>query len=392
MLHENSLISIIVPIFNVEAYIAECIESIQGQKYRNLQIILVDDGSTDQSGILCDKYAQKDSRIEVIHQQNKGLVAARKSGLKKARGKYIGFVDGDDYIESEMYLMLMQEIQISGADFVHSGFWEDSLKKVLFSKEMINLSADRNVFLENVLLGKENGITPSIWSKLFKADLIKKSYEQLDDSSSFGEDLLALCVCILEGRSLSVVESCQYHYRVREGSISHRNDIGDLKRIYKLHEDLSSIFHFYGLYKDFEAIMDKFLWRNLVNYMSRVNRDNFQIAKYYFKNVGKLYNKKIVIYGAGMVGCDYYAQICRYSDCEVAAWVDAHPERYQYKHINVYEPDILDSIEFDILLIAVLKKTMADDIRNQLTERGVSKEKIYWSKPERWGFNGCLAD
>ena len=117
----NPLISVIIPVYNIEAYIADCVESIMNQTYQNLQIILVDDGSDDGSGAICNQYADLDQRIEVIHQPNKGLVSARKNGLKRAKGDYIGFVDGDDYIETEMYERLLEEMQKSNADFIHSG-------------------------------------------------------------------------------------------------------------------------------------------------------------------------------------------------------------------------------------------------------------------------------
>ena len=96
MWQTEPLISVIVPIYNVEEYVAECIESITRQTYQNIQVILVDDGSQDQSGIICEHYAALDKRIEVVHQSNMGLVVARKSGLEKATGDYIGFVDGED--------------------------------------------------------------------------------------------------------------------------------------------------------------------------------------------------------------------------------------------------------------------------------------------------------
>lgn len=135
----NPLISIIVPIYNIEKYVSKCIESILQQTYQNIQIILVDDGSLDQSGIICDKYAALDCRIEVIHQCNQGLVVARKSGLKIARGEYIGFVDGDDYISHDMYDKLLKEIQQNDADFVHSGFWQNGKKSISFEKKVIDL-------------------------------------------------------------------------------------------------------------------------------------------------------------------------------------------------------------------------------------------------------------
>ena len=106
------LISVIVPIYNVEKYLPQCIESILRQTYTNLEIILVDDGSPDSCPQICDDYAAKDSRIKVIHQANSGVSAARNSGLKIAKGKYIGFIDGDDYIEPDMYEYLYNLITV----------------------------------------------------------------------------------------------------------------------------------------------------------------------------------------------------------------------------------------------------------------------------------------
>ena len=100
---EKHKISVIVPIYNVEDYLEHCIDSICAQTYRNLEIILVDDGSMDHSGQICDRYAALDTRITVIHQENKGVVAARKAGLQHAQGEYTGFVDGDDYLDPDMY-------------------------------------------------------------------------------------------------------------------------------------------------------------------------------------------------------------------------------------------------------------------------------------------------
>ena len=122
-------ISIVVPVYNVEEYLEECIESIIKQSYPNIQIILVDDGSTDSSGLICDKYAQNDSRIEVIHQNNAGVVEARKAGLKRTIGEYVGFVDGDDYIDENMYERLLEYALQENVDIVHTGYWYETGKQ-----------------------------------------------------------------------------------------------------------------------------------------------------------------------------------------------------------------------------------------------------------------------
>ncbi|EOS35260.1 hypothetical protein C808_05039 [Lachnospiraceae bacterium M18-1] len=384
---EFPLISIIVPIFNVEKFIPECIESIQKQSYTNMQVILVDDGSTDSSGKICDKYASGDARIEVIHQQNKGLVAARKSGLKKAKGKYIGFVDGDDYIDSDMYQTLVREMEETKVDFVHCRYWEKNSTIRSSEKKVINLSVERISFLENTILGVKDGITPSIWSKLFKADLIKKTYDQVQDQYSLGEDFLNVCLCILECDKIMILDDPYYHYRIREGSLSHKNDIHDLYDLFKLYTGLTDILSVYGYYNDLEKTTDEFLWNNLLAYMDRINSYHFQIEHYYFNEVKKLEGKRIVIYGAAKVGRDYYAQISRYTDCEIALWVDRFPEKYHYSHITLHGVEALDSTEFDLLLIAVLREETANEIYDQLIDRGIDQAKIFWSEPELYSLS-----
>ena len=112
------LISVIVPVYNVESYVAECIESIQNQTYMNLEIILVDDGSKDMSGDICDQYAAYDERIKVIHQENGGLSAARNTGIEAANGDYISFVDSDDYIRLTLFEDMLQLLKEYDLDII----------------------------------------------------------------------------------------------------------------------------------------------------------------------------------------------------------------------------------------------------------------------------------
>ena len=116
------IISIIVPVFNVGKYLEKCIASIVGQTYTNLEIILIDDGSTDNSSQICDAWAERDSRIRVIHQKNSGVAAVRNKGLQAATGEYIGFVDSDDWITDTMYQDMMDGILLTNADAAFTGF------------------------------------------------------------------------------------------------------------------------------------------------------------------------------------------------------------------------------------------------------------------------------
>ena len=120
-------VTVVVPVFNVERHISKCIESILAQTYSNIQVVLVDDGSTDNSGKICDGYAKLDKRIEVYHTINKGSVSARRTGISHAEGEYVGFVDADDYIEANMVEFMLEKICESGADFIHTGFIEEKI-------------------------------------------------------------------------------------------------------------------------------------------------------------------------------------------------------------------------------------------------------------------------
>ena len=130
------LISVIVPVYKVEQYLDECVQSIINQTYKNLEIILVDDGSPDRCPAICDKYAEIDHRVIVIHKQNGGVCSARNAALSIAKGEYIGFVDGDDYIDSSMYEALMNACVDSGAGFAYSNFlFVDSTGQIKYNCE-----------------------------------------------------------------------------------------------------------------------------------------------------------------------------------------------------------------------------------------------------------------
>lgn len=121
----NDFISVIIPVYNVAAYLSICIESVLSQDYSALEIILIDDGSTDESGKICDEYARNDKRIHVIHQNNSGAAAAKNMGLKAATGKYLSFVDSDDFLEPDAYSHMVQVIQENKADVVQCSYRDE---------------------------------------------------------------------------------------------------------------------------------------------------------------------------------------------------------------------------------------------------------------------------
>lgn len=381
------LISIVVPLFNIEKYVSECIESIRAQTYENIQIILVDDGSTDKSGEICDKHALLDQRIEVIHQQNEGLVAARKRGLENAKGQYIGFVDGDDYVAPDMFEKLLAEMEISNADFVHSGYFQNGKKAVPFQKEVLQISEPtvKAEFLKTAVFGVDGYVSPSIWSKLFKAEFIKKNYSQVPNKAQYGEDLINLCLCIVNGNCVSLLDEAYYYYRYRQDSFTNERNQRGLENIFKCYENLCAVLENCKIFDALKKAMVEYSSRNILHKISVFSGDKFRMESYCYPFAEEIQGKRIVIYGAGAVGKDYYAQISRYTDCQIAAWVDMHPEKYDYPYTKIEGIDVLDMIDFDILIIAVRKEELAEEIYQQLVSKNIDKGKMVWRKPRMYG-------
>ena len=386
MRQANPLISVIVPIYNVEEYISECIESIIGQTYQNIQIILVDDGSKDQSGAICDQFALIDNRIEVIHQPNRGLVVARKRGLERAQGNYIGFVDGDDFVETNMYEKLLEEMQKSNADFVHSCFIKNGEAWIPFKKIVLNLTKaeEKEKIIRTAVFGNECYLAPSIWSKLFKAHVIQECYSQVPDSAQYGEDLINLCVCIEKCNKVVLMDEAYYHYRYRGESITNEKNLKGLENVFTYYGNVCAVLSRYKCYEELKTLLMENVCTNILRKLRAISKYDFQIAQFYFADSNRLSGKRIVIYGAGAVGKDYYAQISRYTDCQIVAWVDAYPEKYEYPHIKLLGVDRLNTIRYDILLIAVKDVKMAQEISGSLRTQGIEEEKIFWSEPQQY--------
>lgn len=373
-------ISVIVPIYNVGQYLDECIESIRRQTYTNLQIVLIDDGSTDSSGKICDEHALEDDRILVVHQENMGLVSARKKGLEVAEGEYIGFVDGDDYIDPQMYETMLHMLLRENADIVNT--W--ALSKHRCQTAVIDMDKyQKDVF--KCFIGAErrivSAIDPHIWSKLFEKKLIRDAYALVEDDVSYGEDQVCFCAVIFMAKKICTMDNCFYHYRVREDSISHSIDFRNVRRTVRMYTNMCNILDKMDVYEELEGEMNLYFLRIMFAAIKKTHHYQIPLSRFYFPSPEKLQRKKILLYGAGKVGNDYYSQISRFTTCQIVAWVDSHPEKYDYPFVELCGLDILSTMSYDIVLIAVKNKEVCREIIKSLTDRHVPIEKIVWEKP-----------
>lgn len=227
------LVSVVIPVYNVESYLDECIESVILQSYNNIEIILVDDGSTDTSGNKCDKWAKQDSRIKVIHQANIGLSGARNSGIKISKGRYITFVDSDDTVNIDYINILINSILESSSDISICGLnrffdGEDSIFNNEDSKgstEVVTLSSDEAI--ERIFYQKD--ISNSAFGKMYP----RSFFEAVEfPIGKLYEDLATVYKLFLQTDNVSMVKDSYYNYRIRQGSIMTRKfDTRNLDRI-----------------------------------------------------------------------------------------------------------------------------------------------------------------
>ena len=213
------LLSIIVPVYKVENYLPKCIDSILAQTFTNFELILVDDGSPDDCPALCDATAEKDARVRVIHQKNGGLSAARNAGLDAARGAWIGFVDSDDYIEPEMYEVLYQAVQSTGADLALCDYAEVDEAGTPCPQMHVSLSGGELTGQE--LLKRASGLMVQLaWNKLYRRAI----FTQLRyPEGKLNEDLFLIPEVCLQIKKAVVVPKALYCYVQRGGSIMSGN-------------------------------------------------------------------------------------------------------------------------------------------------------------------------
>ena len=210
------LISVIVPVYKVEPYLDKCIQSIVDQTYRNLEIILVDDGSPDRCGVMCEAWAAKDNRIKVVHKQNGGLSDARNAGMAIATGSYMGFVDSDDYIAPDMYRLLLERMKADGSDIAACGvemvYADGTPNRMLTpagSHSLNNAQAMEAIIRESLL-------KQPVWYKLYKTDLIRDIPFAV---GKYHEDVFWSWQAVARAKKVSIFDAPCYYYLQRSGSI-----------------------------------------------------------------------------------------------------------------------------------------------------------------------------
>lgn len=398
---DNILISVIVTVNNVASYLVDCIESIINQTYTNIEIILVDDGSEDDSGKICDSYVQIDNRIRVIHKENGGLVSARKEGLGVTEGDYIIFVDGRDWIKIDMLQAFLEKALSVNADIVDAAyFYIKDRKEVVFPMK----EADYQLCMNQTKLIIENWLSDSahilvsahIYGKLYRANVIKKSYAEVPEGMRTGEEIISYIALFKYVDKISVFSFPYYHHNHQELLFPRVTSIDNLRKLNELLGFCTRKIENEYPYINKNKLNIWYLCKVVCQFRQLGLGKEWDAPIYKCKNIEALQNCRLIIYGAGNVGKDIYAQLSKYESCNIVGWVDKNYQKYAYPYCKVKSPDEINILEYDVLIIAVLRKKLADSIRQELVDKGVIEEKIIWLpvvkltddiKPVKLGYN-----
>lgn len=241
---KDTLVSIVIPIYNVERYLDRCMNSIFNQTYKNLEIILVDDGSPDNCPNMCDAWAKKDKRIKVVHKKNAGLGMARNTGIENATGDYICFFDSDDYVELNTIELGLKSAEKYNSDIIMWGLKQfNSKNEIIFeqfpslSKEYYSNDEILDYILPNVLsfdpeTGKKQGLNMSAWGSMYSMNLINRiSFRFVSEREYISEDFYSLLKLYKDVNRFSIVKKPLYNYFVNDQSLTHVYDPNRFNRI-----------------------------------------------------------------------------------------------------------------------------------------------------------------
>lgn len=374
------LLSVIIPVYNAMPYLKKCLDSVVKQTYKNLEILLVDDGSTDESPALCDAYAKTDDRIKVIHKENEGLVRARKTGVSIAAGEYITYVDADDWIDTDAYERILSSSLKNNADLILYGLAEEyedaSVEKENLFEEGYYAKKEIAEKLYPAMLCNDVffqfGIIPNLFCKLVRREILTKVQKMVSDSVTFGEDVDCTFQMLLEAASVQIVNCAPYHYRKRHDSMVWENTV--FSRIQSLYRDLKEAFE--------KNVQREMLMPQLYKYMLFIlllkSADRFVDCETFQKCFE---NKKIVLYGAGGFGQAVYRVLTEQNMCEIVLWADQKYKLYRELDLPVSVPEKIADCGYDSIFIAVLDRQVCERIAENLVAQGVCAEKICYIAP-----------
>ena len=376
-------ISVIVCIHNIEPYLPKCIDSLLVQSFTNFELILVDNGSPDNCPEICDRYASSDNRIIVIHKENEGLLSARKAGLKMAKGKYIAYVDGDDWVDIFYLDTLHNMAKANDADMVVTGYFKEFDGKIetirpispgIFDKNQIGLEILPNAMYNGRFC--EHGISTYVWNKLFKKELLDEILFKVPNKIVMGEDAAITYTYLSIAKKLVISRIPLYYYRQRSDSIikSIENPKIEYYRLGLLANFLKTALANTLDEKNLNRQITFYLYAQILVRSGGMINDNSE--NIYFNPFNVSQNSKIAVYSSGSFGQHLLSVNSKTKYFEIVKWMDIDFHELSIDGNSVQPLGPINDEEFDFLIIASLNPSIYEPIKSELKLMGIDEKKI----------------
>lgn len=376
-------LSVIVPVYNGEKYIRDCVGSILAQTFKDYELLLVDDGSTDMSGEICDQYAETDQRVVVCHKRNEGVTCARMAGVIRAKGDYIAFVDADDWLEEDFLENLMEGMIQEYADIVIDG----CVKEQSGQQEIVLNNIPEGIYADDELRRDifphmlhyrgfyQFGILPYLCNKIYKKELLLQCFKDIDTNIYDGEDVAIVFPYLLKTSRIIVSAAAKYHYRIHSNSVTANKREDYYQNCCYLYLYLYREFEKTDWFKVLQPQLDQFM-RKMIWQSSPQSFPLLQEYVFPFDKVPQ--NAKIVLYGAGNVGRIYYCQVKKTEYCRIVSWVDRDYQKLELQEFGVAAPEILKVEKYDYVVIAIADFGVVKKVIDTMNKMQISMDKIVY--------------
>lgn len=377
-------LSVVITAYNLDKYIEKCIDSLILQDYKYMEIVIVDDGSTDNTSEICDKYEKKYNNIRVVHKCNEGVVKALATGIDYSEGLYITFVDGDDWVQDNCYGSLMKILLDNDLDIITYGAIRYRDENDYFYtydrfKEGIYEGTELNAIKSNMIWDKTRQgfqIDPSLCMKIFRKDIIEKSVKNVQNIKIYyAQDVIITYPAIKEAEKLGIIHDAYYFHRRREIGVqpAYLMDSQYYYKLYLVYEYLTEIFKYdKNILEQIEAF-----YQYSVKLRCLDNPQDVIIDKWLFPFDKVEKGSNIIIYGYGKVGKTYIQQLEKLNFCNVVCIVDSAYEKYQDNVKKIFPIEYIADKKYDYIVIANASDDVKHKIKNVLMKNlNVEEKKI----------------
>lgn len=391
---ENVKVSVVVPIYKVEKYLMQCVDSILSQTHKNLEVILVDDGSPDCCPKICDQYANIEHRVRVIHKENEGLTSARKAGVLMSTGDYVIYVDGDDWIETDYLENMLSPLAYAQVDIISniSVYMNYSdgrqlermtpMQEGVYQREDFIKGIYPNYICEDRFY--DTSLPTNVYLYLFNRELLSDIQGQVDNEISIGEDMAITFRALLHAESMAVIKRPGYHYRQHADSMLHKKTDDYFQRIHILCENLRHAVNDAVPSMRASSMKGKIpigvffaLWTGTPKIFTDLSKE-FLFPYRHVKN-----GSKIFVYGMGVVGRGIIEAIHSSGRFVLVGCSDQGWQQYadgfyfgDGECCKVYDSARIKDCDFDWLVIGVSRAGIRQEIQEYLFRQGIEKAKI----------------